>query len=104
MKYDTLKNHVIANVRSSIIEGRDWNTMATILLDKCLSGKPKKFKAFETFNEYADFATTVIENWDIRHVENLREVFPNYFPKSLSSGKLTCELAEDGWHVFKLKT
>ena len=102
MKYDKIKKQVGQYVYTSTIEGRDWNTMAVILLDKVMTNKPKPAMHYESFKEYADFAYDTIQNWDIRMVGKLRELFPSYFPKTLQKGQLICEYTEDGegWEVF----
>ncbi len=101
MKFDAIKRTIGQGVYSSIIEARDWNVMACILLDKCLGPKPSAPQYCATFKEYADFAWNVIDNWDVRMVGKLREIFPQHFPKSLSKGKLICEYDEAGdWAVY----
>ncbi len=104
MKFELVKKTVGQGVYSSIIEGRDWNVMATILFDKCLGAKPKPIRHYETFKEYADFAWSVIQNWDVRMVGKLREIFPQHFPPSLRKGGLVCEYDEAGdWAVYVKK-
>jgi len=105
MKYDKVKEHIGRELYSTIIGGHDVNILATILLDKCLSGRPKKAHSYETFKEYADFAWEVVQNWDIRCIGRLREIFPNYFPKTLQKGKLVAEYDDNGdWCLFVDKT
>jgi hypothetical protein len=102
MKFETIKKKVAQGVYTNIIEMRDWNTMATILIDKMLSGKPKPIRHYETSKEYADFAWTVIDNWDVRMVGKLRELFPQHFPPTLLKGDLICDYDVDGdWAVYK---
>lgn len=101
MKYEKVKQAVGRGVYTTVIEGRDFNVMATILIDKMLGEKPKPIKHYETFKEYADFAWEVIQNWDVRCVGRLRELFPQHFPPSLSKGSLVCEYDEQGdWAVY----
>lgn len=100
MKYEKVKQTVARNVYEMIMQGRDSNIMATILMDKLLGDKPKSPCAHKTFKEYADFACNIIDNWDIRCVGKLREIFP-FFPPSLQKGDLICDYDEDGdWCVY----
>ena len=104
MKYEKVKEHIGRELYSMIIEGRDPNILATILIDKCLTGKPKKFRYCETWKEYADFAWGIVQNWDIRMIGKLREIFPYHFPKTLQKGNLVAEYDEDGdWAIFVKK-
>ena len=92
---------VAQGVYTGIIEGRDWNTMVTILVDKMLGENPQTNRRYETFKEYADFAWSIIENWDVRMVGRLRDLFPQHFPHSLRKGQLVCEYDEQGdWAVY----
>lgn len=104
MKFQKIKEMVGQGVYSDILEARDWNVMAGILLDKCLGSKPTEFHYCKTFKEYADFAWNIIDNWDVRTVSKLREIFPQHFPKSLNKGRLIGEYDKDGdWAVYVQK-
>ena len=101
MKWEKVKKEVGGWVYSNIAEGRDWETLSVILLDKCLTGQSKKCHSHDTFREYAEFAYQVIQNWDIRAAGRLRDIFPHYFPSNLKKGNLTCFLGENGWEIVK---
>lgn len=104
MKWETVKSRVAAEVHSAIIQGRSWETMATILVDFVSGGQPKSpISSRESFKLYADKAAEVINNWDIRCAGKLRDLFPGAFPKSLSKGQLVGEHDASGEWVLNVR-
>lgn len=101
MKWETIKKRVASNLYTQIIEGRSWEAMSDILLDIAFSNTPRHYSHYH-FKEYADKAYEIVMNWDIRSVGRLRNLFPQYFPKSLREGNLIAFYDEkDCWQVEK---
>jgi hypothetical protein len=105
VKWEVVKNHVGREVHSKIQEGRDWETMATILVDFVIAGThpPEAIVSSRaSFKLYADKAWDTIQQWDIRAVGRLRDLFPGEFPKSLAKGDLVAFYDDKGdWAVCR---
>jgi len=103
MKWDKVKDTVVCNVRYMIIQARDFNIEANILRD-LMGSNWEALRGCEMHNVralYADKAAEAIDNWDIRAVERLRELFPHFFPSSLQKGKLEAFMGDSGdWEVI----
>ena len=97
MKYETIKKQVARNVYTQVFQcGAGWNE---ILVDLIHFEKP--IPPRQAIKDCANLAYDRIMNWDIRCIGKLRELFPDYFPKSLLKGDLILEYGENGWEVFK---
>lgn len=103
MKWDALKRQVAAAVACDIQDAamRDWETVAIILVDKLKAPAPAIIND-ETLDQYAAFAERTIMMWDVRCVENLRDLFPQHFPKALKTGRLRADYGEAGWEVSRM--
>lgn len=104
MKWNKIKDTVARGVYTQIKDCRSYDTMAVILIDKCLGlgAKPKLCSNLhnEVFKEYADKAWDVVQNWDVRCVGRLRDLFPQHFPPSLLKGNLVACYDQDGeWSI-----
>lgn len=91
MKWEVVKRKVIDQVHFRILRA-DIGTIATdILVDLAMSDfeLARGLRADEIRKAYADKAVQVLQNWDVRAVGRLRELFPWAFPPSLAKGRLT---------------
>jgi hypothetical protein len=105
MKWRKVQDHVIAWVRTGIIEGRSIDLMNAMLIDMLATDFEVRKQAggqhWKMIQLYADKAEQIIRDWDIRMVGRLREIFPHALPVTLHKGKLVCGYDEDGdWEVF----
>lgn len=103
MKWDTIKKQVAAEVHSVIMQARNLDTDAEILIDLVASNFEilRGLQLWELRKAYADKAAAVIDNWDVRAAEKLRDLFTGAFPRSLRKGRLVAEYDEKGdWVVF----
>lgn len=105
MKWEKIKKQVASEVHSRIMQSRNWEAAAAILVDLCASNfTPKRGLSNDELRKvYADKAEEVIMQWDVRAVHRLRDLFPVSFPVSLSSGKLQADYDDQGdWAVVKV--
>ena len=93
MKWETLKQRVAAEVRTSIMNGADYwrykegaSEPGWIAALRMSIAERRKWR--DCIPELADAAYNRIMAWDVRCVGTLRELFPDAFPKSLRQGHL----------------
>lgn len=98
MKWEALKQRVAAEVRTAIIEGRDYwqrdndREAGWIGALRMSIGERRPWR--ECVDVLADAAYTRVMEWDVRCVGTLRDLFPAYFPKSLQKGRLTAYMQD----------
>lgn len=105
MKWEKVKDAVGSLIYTSIVNG-NTDIMPQILIDNMFMERPAKetIHHYKLFPKYADFSYNVVQKWDIRMAGKLRELFPDYFPKSLKNGKLVAEYDDDGdWSILAVK-
>ena len=103
MKWETIKQQVGGQLRESILRGsgESYSLILVDLVDSNFAAKRGK-ASFEVITLYADKAQEVIDHWDVRMVGRLRELFPDFFPRSLKHGPLIAEYDDAGdWQVYK---
>ena len=103
MKYEIIKRRIAIDVGATILRGGDmgggiraYEAAITAVFDSIAERRPYK----ESIGALADKVVTIINNWDVRQVGRLRELFPDSFPKSLSKGQLFADYDEQGnWAI-----
>jgi len=90
MRWDAVKRQVAREVFTHISNCCSIEVGALILRDLAASNFEVKRKVpnHEIAETYADKAFRLIEDWDVRSATRLRDLFPKYFPSSLSKGRL----------------
>ena len=107
MKWETVKTTVGREVRTAILNGQANDLILVDLIGSDFAAMKGTAGAAGCSHHavtklYADKAWEVIQNWDIRCVGKLRELFPAMFPKSLGTGPLVADMDESGdWVVLK---
>jgi hypothetical protein len=105
MKYEIIKERVACLVFSAIERGGMYGVGGANKYEAAVAAMFNAIAERQSFDaslkELAGKAYDVIMAWDIRMVGRLRELFPEFFPKSLSKGKLVAEYDEQGdWVIF----
>lgn len=105
MKWVTLQKRVAEGVYTTVLRGLS-PTLEQVLIDllrsdfavlRALPDGKRHCQAIRT--KYADAAYDHVMKWDVRAVGQLRDLFPELFPRCLVVGVLTLDYDEDGWHV-----
>ncbi len=107
MKWENVKQTVGRGVYTVISEARSEEVRAIALVDMLSSNfqvlrelSPDRKHAHEILKAYADKAWDIIQNWDIREAGKLRDLFPDFFPRSLQKGRLQAGYDDKGnWDV-----
>ena len=104
MKWDKILRNIAADVRAAVLH-MTGDTIGIILADLVASyyqvlrdeGKTHR----EAVEIYADKAYDHVMEWDIRACGRLRDLFPQFWPKSLM-GELVAEYDDDGdWALYR---
>lgn len=105
MKYEIIKERVACLVFTAIEQGgmygvggaNKYEAVVAAVFHSVAERQPVAV----SLKELAGKAYDIVMAWDVRMVGKLRELFPEFFPKSLSKGKLIAEYDEQGdWVVF----
>lgn len=105
MKWETLKRRVADDAASRVercVNECDV-TLDLVLSDfQVLRNLPDAQKHHSSvLSVYANQVRSVVDNWDIRCVGSLRDLFSDYFPKSLRRGTLHIDTdAKGDWVVL----
>jgi hypothetical protein len=105
MKYEIIKEQVAREVFSAIERGGMYGVGGANPYEAAVAAMFHSVAERQPFDvslkELAGKAHNVVMAWDVRMVGKLRDLFPGFFPKSLSKGKLVAEYDEAGdWVVF----
>ena len=101
MKWETLQKKVATDVSNSVITSHNFSSI-TLDLVACNFETHKNKNTYQVIKSYADEVYKRIMSWDIRLVGKLRDLFPEYFPRSLRKGNLNLFIDESGdWCVQK---
>lgn len=106
MKWENVKERVALEVYAAVLRGGQYGVGAG---KPCEAAVAAMFNAIaeripfhESAKQLAGQAFDRVMAWDVRMVGKLRELFPGYFPKSLSKGKLIAEYDDAGdWVVLR---
>jgi hypothetical protein len=99
MKWESIKLQVIQYMVPRLRAGIDIKQVTAILAHSLSHNVD-----FRTASkEVEDAAVKVVDNWDIRGAERLRDIFPEAFPKSLREGKLKAYMRDSDaeWVIEK---
>jgi hypothetical protein len=93
MKYETIKQHAIEQLRGAVSIGSVFPSDALFLV---LQGSIAEGRnPHELAQEWAEKAVQIIREWDVRMVRNLIELFPGCVPKKFQGLLIRCEMANN---------
>ena len=93
MKWDTIKDRCVSEASKDLSANGSSSKWGILLTQLIKEGNGMTFYSAQKTARGKCYE--IIDSWDIRQWESLRDIFPNAFPKGLKKPELT----DKGWEL-----